>query len=88
MLEMVKLALRLKSPAFDTELNALIETAVAELRAAGVSASAMSHDPRMQQAVILYCKANFGESDKAERFQTAFERLRIAMALDHGEVLE
>ena len=58
MLEMVKLALRLKSPAFDTELNALIETAVAELRAAGVSASAMSHDPRIQQAVILYCKAN------------------------------
>lgn len=83
MLEAVKLALRIKTKAFDPELSALIDTAVAEIRAAGVEISAV--DPRQNQAVILYCKANFGDIEHAERFQQAFERLRTAMALDHGE---
>ena len=83
MLEAVKLALRIKSNTFDSELNSLIDTAVAEIRAAGVEISAV--DPRQNQAVILYCKANFGDIEHADRFQQAFERLRTAMALDHGE---
>lgn len=83
MLEAVKLALRIKTETFDSELESLIDTAAAEIRAAGVNLP--DGDPRQKQAIILYCKANFGDIEHADRFQQAFERLRTAMALDHGE---
>jgi len=85
MLEAVKLALRAKGEAFDAEIQALINTALAEIRAAGVDAAEDSADPRILQAVILYCKGFFGGLEQAPRFVEGFERLRIAMALDHGE---
>lgn len=86
MLEAVKLALPVKGAARDPEIQDLINSALAELRAAGVDAAEDSDDPRVLQAVKLYCKGNFGSGlENAPRFIEGFEKLRIAMALDHGE---
>ena len=39
------------------------------------------NDALYYQAMVLYCKANFGYDENTERFQTAFEKLRDSMAL-------
>ena len=86
MLEFVKLVLRLKTAAFDAEIQGLISTAIADLRAAGIDATAETNDARIKQAVVLYCKANFGiDNAGGERYQASYEMLRIALALDGGE---
>jgi hypothetical protein len=83
MLELVKLALRIKNDVFDDEISGLIDTAVADLVAAGVDASDDSENARVKQAIVLYCKAFFGvDNPSAQRFSDAYELLRIALALD------
>ena len=83
--EEVKARLRLKSTAFDSaEVQPLIDACKADLARAGVVAD--ESNPLMRQAVVLYCKANFGYSDDSERYQRAYEGLRDSMALsgDYG----
>ena len=89
MLEAVKLALRVKSKAYDAEIQDLISAAVMELEGAGVDAGALSTDPRVLMAVKLYCKAFFGRYDGPdEGYYNAFDRLRSAIALYHGNAAE
>ena len=83
--EEVKARLRLKSTAFDSaEVQPLIDACKADLARAGVATD--ESNPLMRQAVVLYCKANFGYSDDSERYQKAYEGLRDSMALsgDYG----
>lgn len=77
---MVRTRLRIKSNAFDeAEIRPLIEAAKQDLRRVGVYAK--EDDPMAVQAIVLYCKANFGFSQDEPRWQTAYEALRDAMAL-------
>lgn len=82
----VKVRLRIKSAAFDdAEIRPLIEACLKDLARVGI-AEASEEDPLVVQAVVLYCKANFGFSDGQERYQAAYESLRDSMALsgDYG----
>ena len=63
MIEKVKLALRIKTDAFDSEIQDLIDAALDDLGLAGV-VSADDTDPLIIRAVITYCKANFGAPDE------------------------
>ena len=85
MLEIVKLALRVKGTAFDAEIFALVAAAVADLIAVGVDASEATDNARIKQAIVLYCKAYFGyDNPNAERYRVSYEMLRISLALDGG----
>ena len=67
MLEKVKLALRITTTAFDSELTDLINAAKVDLGIAGVVVSATTDtnlDVIIQKAIITYCKLNFGEPDE------------------------
>lgn len=81
--EEVKVRLRVKSAAFDeAEIQPLIDACKADLARVGVVFG--ENNPLAQQAVVLYCKANFGYAEdpkEAERFQKAYESLRDSMAL-------
>lgn len=69
MLDKVKLALRITTTAFDSELNALIQSAKLDLGIAGVTLPIVSDsalDAIIQTAVITYCKIHFGEGNKVE----------------------
>lgn len=81
--DMVKVRLRVKSAVFDeAEIQPLIDTCKADLARVGVVP--VESDPLVRQAVVLYCKANFGfaeDSKEAERFQKAYEGLRDSMSL-------
>lgn len=86
-LDQVKLALRIKSTAFDTdEIQPIIDACKIDLRLSGVNVIE-ENDPLTQRAVILYAKAQFGYSEDSERFMRAYSSLKDAMALsgDYGD---
>lgn len=81
MLEKVKLALRIKSNKLDEEIADLIEACKIDLSLSGVK-KIEDTDPLIQQAIKLYCKANFGLDNKdSEKYQKSYEMLKISLSL-------
>lgn len=79
--EQVKVALRLRSSAFDeTEIEPIVSACKVDLRLAGVVNTADS-DVLVARAVVLYAKANFGFSEDSEKYARAYELLKASMAL-------
>lgn len=64
LLGLVKMALRVTTVAYDTELNNLIESAELDLGIAGVVYD--SADAVVNQAIITYCKMHFGSPSDTE----------------------
>lgn len=83
MLELVKLALRISTDAFDTELNMLIAAAQTDLGIAGVTLPA-ELDPICQRAVITYCKMNFGEPDEYDRLKASYDEQKAQLSMATG----
>jgi len=83
MIEKVKLALRVTTTAFDSEIEDLISAALADLGIAGVE-NAFETDPLIVRAVITYCKANFGESDEYDRLKAAYDEQKAQLQMATG----
>jgi len=88
MLEKVKLALRIKTSVYNTEIQALIDSCKIDLKLAGVLSDKIETadsendiDPLIENAIILYCKAYFGYDDNADRFKEAYVNQKIGMML-------
>ena len=64
-LDTVKLALKLTTDKYDTELIMLIESAKSDLGIAGVVFPAPI-DPLVSTAIVTYCKLNFLRLDSSE----------------------
>ena len=82
--EQVKLFLRIKNDAYDTEVEALIESAKADLQLAGVDSDKQidnETDPLIERAIEYYCKANFGYDEQSETFGRAYSSLKDALSL-------
>lgn len=85
MLEKVKLALRIKSQAFDSEIEDLIAAALADLGLAGVTdAQELEADPLITRAVVTYCRANFGEPDDYERMKKSYDEQKAQLSMATG----
>lgn len=87
MLESIKLALRINSSAFDTEIKELIESAKLDMNISGIVKLDIT-DPLIQQAIKIYCKANFGLDNKdSEKYQKSYDMLKQHLALcgDYNE---
>ena len=81
MLESIKLALRIKSSAFDLEILDLINAAKLDLRLSGII-KFEEEDPLILQAVKIYCKANFGLDNKdSEKYQASYDLLKQHLSL-------
>ena len=83
MLELVKLALRITTDAFDAELNMLIAAAQTDLGIAGVTLPA-ELDPICQRAIITYCKMNFGEPDEYDRLKASYDEQKAQLSMATG----
>lgn len=83
MLEKVRLALRITTDAFDSEIEDLIAAALADLGIAGVE-DADETDPLIIRAVITYCKANFGEPDEYDRLKSAYDEQKAQLQMATG----
>lgn len=83
MLEKVKLALRLTTDAFDSELNELIEAAQLDLGIAGVEVPE-TIDAIVSRAIITYCKVNFGEPDDYDRLKASYDEQKAQLSMATG----
>lgn len=85
MLDKVKLALRIKSAAFDSEIEDLIAAALADLGLAGVTAAQeLEADPLITRAVVTYCRVNFGEPDDYERMKKSYDEQKAQLSMATG----
>lgn len=89
MLELVKLALRITTDAFDDELNMLISAAQSDLGIAGVVLPE-ELDDICHMAIITYVKMNFGEPDEYDRLKAAYDeqKAQLSMATGYTEWIE
>lgn len=87
MLEKVKLALRITTTAFDSELNDLIDAAKVDLGIAGVLVPVTTDsnlDVIIQKAIITYCKLNFGEPDQYDRLKRSYDEQKAQLSMATG----
>ena len=84
-LQQVKDALRVENAALDSEIQALIDSARGDLVLSGILEDmANSDDAMVVNAIIMFCKANFGldnrDSEKLMASYLSFERDMMANA--------
>jgi len=76
MLEIIKLALRITTNAFDTELEILIAACLEELSGMGVTVQTETDGTpsslQVQTAIVAYCKWQFGNNEDAERWESVY----------------
>ena len=83
MLDKIKLALRITTAAFDTEIEDLIAAALADLGLAGI-AKLDKTDPLILRAVTTYCRANFGSPDDYDRLKAAYDEQKAQLQVATG----
>lgn len=73
MLNQVKLALRISTNAFNSEIQTLIDAAILEMNGLGVTAAtSTTTDPQIISAVVAYCKWQFGSNEDADRWRDIY----------------
>lgn len=82
-LDDVKLALRVTTNAFDSELLDLVTAAQNDLGVAGVTEIA-TDDPLVKRAVITYCRVHFGTPDDYERMKRSYDEQKAQLATHTG----
>lgn len=77
LLEHVKVALRITTSAFDTEIESLIAYAIEDMVRVGVKPRYIATMPPMVvQAITCYAKAQFGfDNPDADRFSESYYRI-------------
>ena len=83
MLELVKMALRITTTAYDTELNSLIEAAKSDLGIAGVVLPETLDDV-CKRAIVTYCKMNFGDPDHYDRLKASYDEQKAQLSMATG----
>lgn len=86
MLEAVKLALRITSNDFDSELNNLIESAKLDMGIAGVVIPT-ELDAIVKVAIITYVKMNFGQCDDYDRLKKSYDEQKAQLSMASGYTL-
>lgn len=83
MLDKVKLALRVTTTAFDSEISDLIDAALADLGVAGVTPLTET-DPLIIRAVTTYCRVYFGQPDDYDRLKIAYDEQKAQLQTATG----
>lgn len=81
----IKLALRVTTALFDSQLTDLINAALLDLNIGGANGpGVVVSDPLVLQAVITYCRLHFGEPDDADRIKKAYDEQKAQLATATG----
>ena len=78
MLELVKMALRIVTEAFDDEIELLIAAAESDLGIAGVTTVDES-DPLIVTAVTTYVRQHFGQPDDYDRLKASYDEQKAQL---------
>ncbi|PXX74653.1 hypothetical protein [Dielma fastidiosa] len=84
LLEKVKVILRITGNDFDeADVIPLMAACKRDIERNGIIYD--ENDPLIEQAVKVYCRANFGNNPNAERLQKSYEMLISSLALSGGD---
>lgn len=86
MLNLVKMALRITTDAFDNELQQLIDSALIDIGFGGAISEVLTEegDPIVKQAVITYCKMNFGLPEDYDRLKRSYDEQKAQLGTATG----
>lgn len=84
MLTAVKLALRISTTAYDTEIQALINAAYADLGLLGINTTTLANDPLVVQAVKTYVRMSFGSPSDYDRLKRSYDEQKAQMQTATG----
>lgn len=78
--------MRIKSPAFDVEITALINDCLSELKMLGIYTEALRNDPQILTTVIFYVKGRFGAGVETEKWEKLYrdKLVKLMIAKDYG----
>lgn len=92
MLEEVKMSLRISNDAYDNEINSLIDACKSDLETSGVAPSYFTeenYNALIKQAIIIYCKAQFGfDNQDALRLNESYELLKQKLAIVYHDYIK
>lgn len=86
MLELVKMALRVTTNAYDLEIQTLIAAAQQDLGIAGVVLPA-ELDAVCKRAIVTYCKMNFGEHNPEyvyRQYKESYDEQKAQLSMATG----
>lgn len=83
LIDEVKTNLRISGNIFDEhEINPLIEACKKDLKLSGVHESRINDDDALiKRAIIIFCKANFGDNPNSEKFRISYELQKASLAV-------
>ena len=86
MLDKIKKALRIKTDAHNDELTNLMKAGLIDLGFGGASREVLSEDAdeAVTQAVITYCKMNFGLPDDYDRLKRSYDEQKAQLGTATG----
>ena len=100
MLAKVKLAKRISTTVFDSELLDLIAAAIADLKLIGIEFNVSEAktqgvvtdytvtDPLISRAIVTYCVMNFGSPDDYDRLKASYDEQKGQLRETSGYGLE
>lgn len=83
MLAKVKMALRITTTSYDTELTDLIEAAKLDMGVAGVVLPS-TLDELVTRAIITYCKMSFGLPEDYDRLKASYDEQKAQLVTHTG----
>lgn len=84
-LEKVKLAMQISEDDFDDEIIRLMDASMLDMGLAGVNGdNAILTNELVLQAVIVYCKMNFGTPDRYADLKKAYDEYKSQMGMATG----
>lgn len=86
MLDKIKMALRIKTDAYNDELTGLMRAGLIDLGFGGAMNEVLTEDadPVVTQAVITYCKMNFGLPDDYDRLKKSYDEQKAQLGTATG----
>lgn len=86
MLDKIKKALRIKTDAYNDELTELMKAGLIDLGFGGAMNEVLTEDadPVVTQAVITYCKMNFGLPEDYDRLKKSYDEQKAQLGTATG----
>ena len=82
-LSAVRLALRITTDSFDSEILNLINAALADMGLAGIENTDVA-DPLILRAVCTYCRMDFGQPDDYDRLKKSYDEQKSQLGMASG----
>ena len=79
LLDKVKQAMRISTNAYDDSITQLINASVKDIGIVGVSFETTTTDALLIQAVITYCRLNFGTPSDYDRLKKSYDEQKAQL---------